>query len=442
MLTLFPALVGGLLTAANEEDDPTPRITEFFASFETGETPQALSNVRLESQNLTLSTAPAAGPNATADPIYGLAAGRGWDGTRVLRVTGTQPAGGNAYSTNLIYDNLDILVTKDSELSYVILPDYTGAASPAMSTANWDWDFTSQYMAIDLEFSDGTRLSGLGGVDQYGHPMSGRGQGEAGHLYQKQWNLVKSNIGEVAEGKTITRILLNFDKPINKLSRSWSFGAYIDYLRIRQVDTSPKQSLVEYANALVGTNDRPLYSRGNQWPAIMTPNAFNVWAPSNNPSGSFLAGSHNEKVFTPRPAAGITHITTTHQASTWLGDFGTFQFMPNTNHNPASTTFLTDTNRRTLYDKDTMIANPSYLSIDFTSAANAPARGVKLELTPTEHAAAVRFTFPENSTYVNVIFDSWRATTGGSIAFSGNSFTAVTAHNHGNNEGRTANVHI
>ena len=412
--------------------------TEFFSSFETTEALQALSNNVVASQNMStaMSTAPGAGPNSTADPVYG----RAWDGSRVMRVTGTQPAGGNAWSTNLIYDNLDIEVLPNTQLSYVILPDYNSSASAAYSVANWDLDFTSMYMCIDLEFDDGTRLSELGGVDQYGHPMTGRSQGGNGHLYMKQWNLVKCNVGEVAPGKTVKKIFVCYDKPTNRTVASHSFGAYIDYLRIRPADISPRDTPVEYANIFVGNNDRPLYSRGNQWPCIMTPNGFNVWAPANNPHTGILAGTSNEKYYAPPPAAGITHITTTHQASTWLGDFGTFQFMPNTSQAPTVTTLLAATNRRSLYDKDTMIANPSYFSVQFSSASGTPARGVKLELTPTEHAAMARMTFPSDAANVNVIFDSWRATSGGSISFSGNTFNAVTAHNGA--EGRSANMYI
>ena len=438
----IPVFYAPVIADSVTAEEPLP-FTAFFASFETSEEVQALSNVVVESQNLTLATATAAGPNATADPVYGATGGRSWHGTRALRVTGTQPAGGNASATNLIFDDLNILVDDNTELSYVILPEYNSTA-PGYSVANWDWDFTSQYICVDLAFSDGTRLSTLGGVDQYGHAMSGRGQGEARHLYQKQWNLVKSNIGEVAKGKTIQKIFVHYEKPVNKNARDWNFSAYIDYLRIRQIDRAPKASLVEYANALAGNNDMPLYSRGNQWPAIMTPNAFNVWAPSNQPTNTHMNSNSAQKIYTPRPEAGITQITVTHQASTWIGDFGTFNFMANTNHDPESTTFLTDNNRRTMYDKDTMIANPGYLSIDFSDAGNAPAKGVKLELTPTEHAAAVRFTFPADSIYANVIFDCIRATSGGSIRFdeNGKTFTAVTAHNFSNNEGRTANMHI
>ncbi|MDR0380555.1 MAG: GH92 family glycosyl hydrolase [Oscillospiraceae bacterium] len=423
-------------------------IHEFYASFETSEAVQALSDSVAESSgmDIPMATAPAAGPNATADPIYG----RAWDGSRVLRVTGTQPAEGRAYSTNLIYDNLDISVAPDTVLSYVLLPDYSSAASVSISRANFDWDFTSQYMSLDLEFSDGTRLSTLGGVDQYGYPMTGAGQGAAGHLFQKQWNQVKCIVGDVAAGKTITKIYVNYEKTGSKTGAARTFGAYIDCLRIRPEDIAPKATPVEYANIFVGTSDRPLYSRGLQWPAVMTPNGFNAWCPSNQPlSRSHLGGTDyiTNKIFTPYPAAGLTHITVTHEASAWIGDFGTFNFMPNTDYAPSSASLLAADNRRTLYDQDSMIANPAYFSVDLSDAEGSRAKGVKLELTPTEHAAYSRMTFPADAAYVNVILDAMymssatrTATAGGNISFEGGAFSAMTAWN--SSEGRSANMYV
>ena len=44
-----------------------------------------------------------------------------------------------------------------------------------------------------------------------------------------------------------------------------------------------------------------------------------------------------------------------------------------------------------------------YYSVTFDEGSNAS--GVKIEVTPTEHAVLVRFTFPEGSENRNVIFD-------------------------------------
>lgn len=422
-----------MMSVGINADEP---VTEFFASFETSEITPLIENNVIDSSGLVsaLTTARSAGAPASADPIYGNGS-RGWDGTRVLKVTGTFPASGRGYSTNLIYDNLNIAVAPNTQLSYVILPDYSAYTS-------FDWEFTSQYISLDLEFTDGTRLSTLGGVDQYGIKMTGNDQGSGKQLYSKQWNLVKSNIGEVATGKTIKKVFLNYDKPSNKTGKNLNITAYLDCLSIKPADIAPKATPVEYANIFVGNNDKGLYSRGLQWPAVMTPNGFNCWCPSNVPVTTWLGSSYtNYKIFAPIPDAGITHITASHQASLWIGDYGTFQFMPNVSYNPASTTLLAAANRRTLYDKESMIANPAYFSVDFTKAANAPAKGVKLEMSPTEHAMMTRMTFPADSQYVNVILDSYYITSGGSIVFDGNTFKASSSHNS-NGEGRGRKMYI
>src|SRR5699024_12252041 len=46
-------------------------------------------------------------------------------------------------------------------------------------------------VALDLRFADGSRLSGLQPVDQYGVPATARGQGEGKILYAAQWNDVQ-----------------------------------------------------------------------------------------------------------------------------------------------------------------------------------------------------------------------------------------------------------
>nr|WP_317412509.1 GH92 family glycosyl hydrolase [uncultured Solibaculum sp.] len=352
---------------------------EFLSSFEGTESSTLLEDNVLESNNMgrALSTVKAGSPDGWgengADPIYSSA----WQGSSTLHVTGQQPAEGAASSRNVIYKDVNVKVTKDTQLSYVILPTYGGGNA----YSNFDWEFTSQYVGMDLQFTDGTFLSDLGAVDQYGHGITGQEQGENGHLYSKQWNQVKSNIGEVAAGKTIDKIIVDYGKATNDAGTAHEIDAYIDDLRIREVDTSPKETPVEYANIFIGTNNKALFSRGLQWPCIMTPNGFNVWGPYNG-------GNNN---WYPRPDQGFTSMRTSHRASQWVGDFGIFDFGANPNGSSS--------NSKRMYNEDTMVGNPNYFSIDLDD-------GVKIELTPTEHASVTRFTFPEDATAPTVVLDS------------------------------------
>ncbi|GAA6397043.1 GH92 family glycosyl hydrolase [Solibaculum mannosilyticum] len=369
---------------------------EFLSSFEGTESSTLLEDNVLSSENMgrALST-------KKSSVAYGVenTYNSAWQGRYALRVTGQQPAEGAAASQNVIYKDVNVKVTKDTQLSYVILPAYGGNND----YSGFDWEFTSQYIGMDLQFTDGTFLSDYGAVDQYGHGITGQEQGENGHLYSKQWNQVKSNIGEVAAGKTIDKIIIDYGKATNDAGTAHEIDAYIDDLRIREVDTSPKETPVEYANIFVGTNNKALYSRGLQWPCVMTPNGFNVWGPYNG-------GNNN---WYPRPDNGFTSMAISHRASQWVGDFGTFNFGANPNGDTS--------NRNRQYNEDTMVGNPNYFSIDLED-------GMKIELTPTEHASVTRFTFPTDASAPTVVL--------GNVTFNDDGTFSGTGSGTGSEGGR------
>jgi hypothetical protein len=77
-------------------------------------------------------------------------------------------------------------------------------------------------VAIDLIFTDGTALRNLGAVDQHGNQVHPAHQ--CGHLNLDQWNQVISNIGAVANGKTISKLDEGYDQPAN----TGGYRGYID----------------------------------------------------------------------------------------------------------------------------------------------------------------------------------------------------------------------
>ena len=68
------------------------------------------------------------------------------------------------------------------------------------------------YVALDLRLADGSRLSELRPLDQYGVPATARGQGEGKILYADQWNDVQVHLG-AAVGREIVEVLLVADVP-------------------------------------------------------------------------------------------------------------------------------------------------------------------------------------------------------------------------------------
>lgn len=316
----------------------------------------------------------------------------GFTGYSALRVYGQQSATQNTFARNVIYDNLHLKVEENTRLSYVIYPDlFTGA---------YDYNYTSHYMAIDLLFSDGTYLSELGAVDQNGFGMDPVSQGESEALYTTQWNYIESNIGKVAAGKTITKILVSFEMP--QTPSKGKFLAYFDDLTIENRDEIRYDHLSDYITILRGTNNTKSVSRGIAVPLVTLPNGFNGYTPANT-SDELLPYYYQEN----GDGCDLRHITVNHTASPWLPDanWGVWQMMVNTSFDPSAIDSASDMDaatRAATYTHANEIAKAHYYSVVFNSDdENAP--GARMELTPTSHGAHTRFTYPADAPFVNLI---------------------------------------
>ncbi|MFJ8198657.1 GH92 family glycosyl hydrolase [Streptomyces sp. NPDC096152] len=306
-------------------------------------------------------------------------AGAGFTGRRALRYAGRHTADGRAYSYNKVFD-VDVRVARDTQLSYRLYP----------SMADGDRDYDATDVAVDLAFTDGTYLSDLGATDQHGFGLSPRAQGAAKALYVNQWNNVVSRIGPVAAGKTVDRILLAYDSP----SGPAKFRGWLDDVAIRQAaPETPKAHLSDYALTTRGTNSSGGFSRGNNFPATAVPHGFNFWTPVTNASSlSWLyeyARANNEANLPT-----IQAFSASHEPSPWMGDRQTFQVMPSA----ASGTPDTGRTARALaFRHENETARPYYYGVRFEN-------GLRAEMTPTDHAAVLRFTYPGDD--ASVLFDN------------------------------------
>ena len=105
---------------------------------------------------------------ATSGPVNGptMKPNAGWTGVKALRYSGGHTAEGRGYAYDKVFD-VDIDVTRNSELSYLIFPELT----------NNDLGYPSTYAAVDLAFTDGTYLSELRALDQQEYDLDPQGQG-------------------------------------------------------------------------------------------------------------------------------------------------------------------------------------------------------------------------------------------------------------------------
>ncbi|MET7452248.1 GH92 family glycosyl hydrolase [Streptomyces sp. NPDC005574] len=305
--------------------------------------------------------------------------GAGFTGKRALRYAGRHTADGRAYSYNKVFD-VNVAVTGDTELSYRIYP----------SMADGDRDYDATNVAVDLAFTDGTRLSDLGARDQHGFGLSPRGQGDSKALYVNQWNNVVARIGSVAAGRTVDRVLVAYDSPGGPAK----FRGWLDDVTLKAAPPQkPKAHLSDYALTTRGTNSSGSFSRGNDFPATAVPHGFNFWTPVTNASSlswlyDYARGNNADNLPT------IQAFSASHEPSPWMGDRQTFQVMPSA----AAGTPPTGREARELaFRHENETARPYYYGVRFEN-------GLRAEMAPTDHAAALRFTFPGDD--ASVLFDN------------------------------------
>ncbi|MFD9000055.1 GH92 family glycosyl hydrolase [Streptomyces sp. NPDC059582] len=305
--------------------------------------------------------------------------GAGFTGKKALRYAGRHTANGRAYSYNKVFD-VNVAVGRDTELDYRIFP----------SMADGDRDYDATNVAVDLAFTDGTYLSGLGATDQHGFPLTPRGQGAAKSLYVNQWNNVASRIGSVAAGRTVDRILVAYDSPAGPAK----FRGWLDDVKIRSVaPEKPRAHLSDYALTTRGTNSSGGFSRGNNFPATAVPHGFNFWTPVTNASSlSWLYDYARANNADNLPM--IQAFSASHEPSPWMGDRQTFQVMPSA---ASGTPDTGRTARQLAFRHENETARPYYYGVRFEN-------GLKAEMAPTDHAAALRFTYPGDD--ASVLFDN------------------------------------
>ena len=347
---------------------------------------------------------------ASKGPVSSWVASGAFEGRRALSVFAKQTNKGESYARNLLYSGLNIQVTDTTKLHYVHY----------LSTdAGYDYEYNAAYMMIDVKFTDGTYLSSLGAYDQNGFGMTPIAKGEGDSLYSDQWNYVETALSDVANGKTIDSVYVYYHKNENKTARK--FQAFFDSLVIENKADPVYEHLSDYISTLRGTNNTTSFSRGLTTPFINMPNGFNMVTPVTN-SGSNTHYSYFENE--------IKHFSVTHIASTWTGDYGTWQFMANTSLDTADLSRVNADSIKTetlgaTFTHENEVAKAHYYSVTFDEGSRAD--GVKVEMTPTLHGVFVRFTFPEDSDNVNLIFDCVRAN--GTVALSADgSFTARSEH--------------
>ncbi|MGH2947566.1 MAG: GH92 family glycosyl hydrolase [Solirubrobacteraceae bacterium] len=311
--------------------------------------------------------------------FYNAKSAAGFTGLRAFRYAGMHTADGRGYSYNRVFD-VDVPVSADSELSYMIAPDFIED----------DLSYPSTYAAVDLAFTDGTYLSELGATDQHGATLSPQGQGRSKTLYANQWNHKRSRIGEVAAGKTVDRIVVAYDNPDGPAD----FGGWVDDIRIDGDPPAQDRSRpTDWVLTTRGTNSSFSFSRGNTIPATAVPHGFNFWVPATNARTlSWLYEYHRDNNEQNLPE--LEALSLSHEPSPWMGDRQTFQVMPSAVAGEPPTG---RGERALAFRHENEVAKPHRYGVQFEN-------GIEADIAPTDHAAMLRFTFPDE--HGHLIFDN------------------------------------
>ncbi len=141
---------------------------------------------------------------------------------------------------------------------------------------------------------------------------------------------------------------------------------------------------VEWINPLMGTASNFTLSTGNTYPSISLPWGMNCWMPQTGKMGDGWAYTYD--------AIKIRGFKQTHQPSPWINDYGEFAIMPVT----GKRVFKED-DRASWFSHKAEVAKPYYYSVYLADP------DVTTEITPTERAAGLRFTFPKTDSAYLVI---------------------------------------
>ncbi|PYC75104.1 ATP-binding protein [Micromonospora arborensis] len=328
---------------------------------------------------------------ATAGPDGGYTTkpGAGFTGLAALRYAGGADGNGRSYATNKLFD-VHIPVGPKTRLSYKLFPEFTSG----------DSRYPSTYAAVDLHFTDGSYLSGRSPVDQHGYPLTGTGQGASKVLYADQWNLVQADLGTVARGKTIDRILLAYDNP--QATEETRFQGWIDDIELTAAPASIDGStLTNYVDTRRGTNSTSGFSRGNNLPITSVPNGFNFFTPvTDATSDSWAYEYHRTNNEANLPM--LQGLAISHEPSPWMGDRNQMSVMPVVGDGPLSGA---PASRAVAFSHDDETAQPDLYRVTLQN-------GLIAEMSPTDHAGIMRFTFPSGQARGSLVFHNGTFTIG------------------------------
>lgn len=144
---------------------------------------------------------------------------------------------------------------------------------------------------------------------------------------------------------------------------------------------------VDYVSTLVGTQSTFQLSTGNTYPATAMPWGMNFWTPQTGKMGDGWTYGYQ--------ANKIRGLKQTHQPSPWINDYGQFAIMATTGK-----PIFDEEGRASWFSHKAETAKPYHYKVYLADY------DITAELSPTERACLMRFTFPKTDS-ANVIVDAF-----------------------------------
>ncbi|MBF0875376.1 glycoside hydrolase family 92 protein [Gluconobacter cerevisiae] len=311
----------------------------------------------------------------TKNEVLTARAGSGLTGLRTLRLDTTA----TDLRTVIAKPNSAFRINRQSHLTYAIFP-----VADALSLTD---DATDT--SLDILFTDGTRASTLGARDLSGAALTAQGQGAGRALYPNQWTLVDVPLGNIAAGRTVAAVELASHAPNGTTRR-----VYLDAVSIADRPDQTGLTPADLVDTRRGTNANGHYSRGNNFPAVAVPHGFNFWTPVTRGNSNWLYQYQERNG--PNNHPRLEALSLSHEPSPWMGDRNTFQIMPALGPDAPSA----DRTARVIgftHDHETALPYRYAVTLD---------NGITADLSPTDHAAILRFRYPDGTTRGQVVFDN------------------------------------
>lgn len=168
---------------------------------------------------------------------------------------------------------------------------------------------------------------------------------------------------------------------------------------------------VEYVSTLVGTQSKHSLSTGNTYPAIAMPWGMNFWTPQTGKMGDGWAYTYD--------ADKIRGFKQTHQPSPWINDYGQFSIMP-----IVGGPVFDEDERASWFSHKAETATPYYYRTYLADY------DIVTEISPTERAAIIQFTFPKTDE-AYIVIDAFDKGSSVTIDPKKKSVTGYTTKNSG-----------